>query len=62
MLGVQLHGRTEERIDHCNGYWARTLSTQVDDLALQIPKLRGGSFLPSTSAPATKPSALITAS
>ena len=61
-LGAEHQERTEERICHCNGYWPRILTTQMGDHALQIPKLRAGSSLPSTSLPTPKPSALITAS
>ena len=50
-LGADWHGRTEERLGHRNGYRSRTLTTQVGDLALQIPKLRSGSFLPSILEP-----------
>ena len=50
-LGADRHERTEERLGHRNGYRSRTLTTQVGDLALQIPKLRAGSFLPSILEP-----------
>ena len=50
-LGADRHERTEERLGHRNGYRPRTLTTQVGDLALQIPKLRAGSFLPSILEP-----------
>ena len=50
-LGADRHERTEERLGHRNGYRPRTLTTQVGDLALQIPKLRSGSFLPSILEP-----------
>ena len=50
-LGADWHERTEERLGHRNGYRPRTLTTQVGDLALQIPKLRSGSFLPSILEP-----------
>ncbi|NQW38892.1 MAG: transposase, partial [Cyanobacteria bacterium] len=50
-LGADWHERTEERLGHRNGYRPRTLTTQVGDLALQIPKLRAGSFLPSILEP-----------
>ena len=50
-LGADWHERTEERLGHRNGYRSRTLTTQVGDLALQIPKLRSGSFLPSILEP-----------
>ena len=36
-LGADRHERTEERLGHRNGYRPRTLTTQVGDLALQIP-------------------------
>jgi len=51
ILGPDWHERTEERLGHRNGYRSRTLATQVGDLALQIPKLRAGSFLPSILEP-----------
>jgi putative transposase len=50
-LGADWYERTEERLGHRNGYRPRTLTTQVGDLALQIPKLRSGSFLPSILKP-----------
>jgi putative transposase len=50
-LGADRHERTEERLGHRNGYRPRTLTTQVGDLALQIPKLRAGSFLHSVLEP-----------
>jgi putative transposase len=50
-LGADRHERNEERLGHRNGYRSRTLTTKVGDLALQIPKLRAGSFLPSILEP-----------
>jgi putative transposase len=50
-LGADWHERTEERLGHRNGYRPRTLTTQVGDLELQIPKLRSGSFLPTILEP-----------
>jgi putative transposase len=50
-LGANRHERTEERLTYRNGYRPRTLTTQVGDLALQIPKLRAGSFLPTILEP-----------
>jgi putative transposase len=47
VLGGDRHERTDERLGYRNGYRPRTLTTQVGDLALQIPKFRAGSFLPS---------------
>jgi putative transposase len=50
-LGADRHERTEERLGYRNGYRPRTLTTQVGDLELLIPKLRAGSFLPSIHEP-----------
>ena len=50
-LGADRHERIEERLCYRNGYRPRTLTSQVGDLALQIPKLRAGSFLPSILEP-----------
>jgi putative transposase len=50
-LGADWHERTEELLGHHNGYRTRSLTTQVGDLALQIPNLRSGSFLPSILEP-----------
>jgi putative transposase len=46
-LGADKHERSEKGLGHRNGYRSRTLTTQVGDLAQQIPKLRAGSVLPS---------------
>ena len=51
VLGADRHERTDERLGYRNGYRPRTLTTQVGDLALQIPKLRSGSFLPTILEP-----------
>jgi putative transposase len=50
-LGADRHERTDERLGYRNGYRSRTLTTQVGDLALQIQKLRAGSFIPSILEP-----------
>ena len=50
-LGAERHERTDERLGYRNGYRSRTLTTQVGDLALQIPKLREGSFIPTILEP-----------
>ncbi|WP_369802955.1 transposase [Synechococcus sp. MW101C3] len=47
MLGADRHERTGERL----GDRPRSLTTQVGDLDLLIPKLRAGSFLPSILEP-----------
>jgi len=44
VVGADRHERSQERINHRNGY--RTHTTQVGDLKLLIPKLRSGGFLP----------------
>jgi hypothetical protein len=46
VIGADRHERTEERLGYRNGYRSRSLTTQVGDIDLQIPKLRAGSFLP----------------
>ncbi len=51
VIGADRHERSEERVNHRNGHRPRTLTTQVGDLALQIPKLRAGSFIPSILEP-----------
>jgi len=50
-LSADRHEGTDERLGYHNGYRSRTLTTQVGDLALQIPKLRAGSFIPSILEP-----------
>ena len=50
-VGADRHERSEERTNYRNGYRPRTLTTQLGDLALQIPKLRAGSFIPSILEP-----------
>jgi putative transposase len=37
VVGADRHERSEERVNQRNGYRPRTLTTQVGDLALQIP-------------------------
>ncbi|MEA5423923.1 transposase [Synechococcus sp. CCY9202] len=51
VLGADRHERTEERLGYRHGYRSRSLTTQVGDIELQIPKLRAGSFLPSILEP-----------
>jgi transposase-like protein len=51
VIGADRHERTEERLGYRNGYRPRSLTTQVGDIDLQIPKLRAGSFLPSILEP-----------
>ena len=51
VIGADRHERTEERHGYRNGYRHRSLTTQVGDIDLLIPKLRAGSFLPSILEP-----------
>ena len=51
VLGADRHERTEERLGYRNGYRSRSLTTQVGDIDLLIPKLRAGSFIPSILEP-----------
>ncbi len=47
VLGTDPHERSEERTNYRNGYRPHSLTTQVGDLGLLIPKLRSEGFLPS---------------
>ena len=51
VLGADRHERSEERLGYRNSYRSRSLTTQVGDIDLLIPKLRAGSFLPSILEP-----------
>jgi len=51
VLGADRHERSDERLGYRNGYRSRSLTTQVGDIDLLIPKLRAGSFLPSILEP-----------
>jgi transposase-like protein len=51
VIGADRHERTEQRLGYRNGYRSRSLTTQVGDIDLLIPKLRAGSFLPSILEP-----------
>ena len=51
VLCADRHERSEERLGYRNGYRSRSLTTQVGDIDLLIPKLRAGSFLPSILEP-----------
>jgi putative transposase len=46
-IGASKHERTEERTTYRNGYRPREWDTRVGTLALQLPKLRSGSYFPS---------------
>jgi transposase-like protein len=47
VIGARPHERTDSRTAQRNGHRPRLLSTPAGDVALQIPKLRTGSFFPS---------------
>ena len=51
VIGAERHERSEERLGYRNGYRPRSLTTQVGDIDLLIPKLRSGGFLPSILEP-----------
>jgi transposase-like protein len=51
VLGADRHEHSEERLGYRNGYRSRSLTTQVGDIDLLIPKLRAGSFFPSILEP-----------
>jgi hypothetical protein len=51
VVGAVRHQRSEERTNYRNGHRPRSLTTQVGDLELLIPKLRSWSFLPSILEP-----------
>ncbi len=46
-LGAERHERTAERTGQRNGYRPRDLDTRVGTLALQVPRVRDGSYYPS---------------
>ena len=47
LTGAQPHERSEDRINQRNGYRDRPYDTRVGTLALAVPKLRTGSYMPS---------------
>jgi putative transposase len=51
VLGAERHWRSNYRLGRPNSYRPSKLTTQVADLALQLPKLRSGSFLPTILEP-----------
>ena len=53
VLGAERYERSEERLGYRNGYRPRTLTTQVGDLDLLIPKLRPAASSPRSLSPAT---------
>jgi transposase-like protein len=45
--GAERNERNEDRVNQRNGYRDRDLQTRIGSLALRIPKLRQGSYMPS---------------
>lgn len=41
------HERTDNRIDHANGFKPKTVMTRVGELTFDVPQVRGGGFYPS---------------
>ncbi len=50
-LGAGRHERTGERTGHRNGYRERTWDTRVGTIALQVPRVRDGGYIPSLLEP-----------
>jgi putative transposase len=48
VIGAGRYERTASRTTHRNGSRARLLSTEAGDVELKIPKLREGSFFPTS--------------
>jgi transposase-like protein len=46
LCGAGRHERSEERVNHRNGYRDRTFETRLGTMELRIPKLRQGSYFP----------------
>ncbi len=51
LVGAGRRERSEGRATHRNGYRERTLETRMGTLELEIPKLRNGSYFPSSLGP-----------
>jgi transposase-like protein len=54
-IGAARYERSDERSSYRNGYRERTWQTRVGDVALQIPKVRDGSYFPSFLEPRRRP-------
>jgi putative transposase len=50
-LGAERHERTGERSGYRNGYRERTWDTRVGTIALQVPRVRDGGYVPSLLEP-----------
>src|SRR3954453_11537633 len=51
LIGAKLGERSEDRATHRNGYRPRRWDTRAGEIELQIPKLRQGSYFPSSLQP-----------
>ena len=54
-IGAARYERSDERSSYRNGYRERQWQTRVGDVALQIPKVRDGSYFPSFLEPRRRP-------
>jgi putative transposase len=46
-IGAGLHEKSAERLTHRNGYRERSWQTRAGEIALQIPRMRSGTYFPS---------------
>jgi putative transposase len=53
-IGAGLHEKSAERTTHRNGYRERLWQTRAGEIALQIPRLRSGSYFPSFLEPRSR--------
>jgi len=53
-IGAGLHERSPERTTHRNGYRERSWQTRAGEIALQIPRLRSGTYFPSFLEPRSR--------
>lgn len=47
LCGAEYAERSDERVNHRNGYRPRALETRMGSIELAIPKVRHGSYMPS---------------
>jgi putative transposase len=53
-IGAGLHEKSAERVTHRNGYRERSWRTRAGEIALQIPRLRSGTYFPSFLEPRSR--------
>ena len=53
-IGAGLHEKSAERTTHRNGYRERAWQTRAGEIALQIPRLRSGTYFPSFLEPRSR--------